>query len=392
MTGPAYRPTHCGTGSSLLATLLFIACGSPSSEPGAATSSRLSVVGSLTGTPTAGFTRALEQRDLAFPRDHGPHPDFLTEWWYFTGNLLATEGRRFGFQLTFFRSALAPPAEGDALEASSAWRAAHLYMGHFALTDIESGEMLSFERFSRGAMGLAGATAEPFRVWLDDWEVAGLEPLQLRAEEEDVGLSLALTPTKPIVFHGDRGLSRKGSEPGNASYYYSLTRLASAGRVRLGDETYQVSGSSWMDREWSTSLLEEDQVGWDWFSIQLDDGRDLMLFQLRRLDGTPHALSSGTLVAADGSARPLGVADFVIETLAFWTSPATGATYPAGWRVRVGGAALDLELRPLVADQEIRHTFLYWEGAVEVSASASHEAAGGRGYVELTGYGDAPAK
>jgi predicted secreted hydrolase len=380
--------------TALTIALLAAACGSPNGfEPEAV--ERLSAVRSLSGTPAPGFERALEPRSFAFPQDNGPHPDFQTEWWYFTGNLEGEDGRRFGYQLTIFRSALRPPDAADE-GVSSAWHTAQVYMGHLGVTDARAGTFHSAEHFSRGAVGLAGARAEPHSVWLETWRVDGIQadtrratpvpPLDLTAGGDDFGLELRLEPLRDPVFHGDSGLSRKGSEPGNASYYFSITRWSTVGTIRTPTGLFEVKGLSWMDREWSTSVLEEGQVGWDWFSLQLDDGRDLMFFRLRRADGSIDPVSSGTLVAADGSTRALQRDDVEVEVLERWTSPRTGGEYPVAWRLALDDGETTLDLAPLLEDQEHRHSFAYWEGAVEVSGTGRGAPLGGRGYVELTGY------
>jgi predicted secreted hydrolase len=328
----------------------------------------------------AGFARALAPRPMTFPEDHGPHPDFRTEWWYYTGNLKTATGRHVGFQLTFFRVALAPAEESR----ESAWATRQLYVAHFAVTDTAGGRFHAASRTSRAALGLAGAQAAPFRVWLESWSAEGEgAATRLRAQEGDVAIDLTVSPAKPVVRQGDRGLSRKGAEPGNASLYYSFTRMPARGTVRLGAETLEVSGEAWMDREWSTSALGEGVEGWDWFAVQLDDGRELMVYLLRRRDGTVDPFSAGTLVAADGTVRRLEAADVRVEMLAHWTSPHSGVRYPARWRLSVPSAELRLELEPRLADQELRVGTRYWEGAVGVAGSS-----GGRGYVELVGYGE----
>ncbi|HEX6902431.1 MAG TPA: lipocalin-like domain-containing protein [Thermoanaerobaculia bacterium] len=364
--------------------VLLLGCQEPQLDPRAS----LSVAGALRGQNAQGYARALEPRNFSFPADHGPHPEFRTEWWYYTGNLETAEGRRFGFQLTFFRSALAP--EMPARE--SEWATRQAWLAHFTVSDVEGERFRSFERWSRGAAGLAGARTEPFRVWLKDWSAQAAEdpmfPMRLQASAEDVALDLSLRQGKPPVLQGERGLSRKSAEPGNASYYYSLTRMPAEGTVRLGKERFQVTGLAWMDREWSTSFLGADQVGWDWFALQLSDGSDLMLYQLRRKDGTIDPASSGNVVEADGGSVPLSSKDFSIEPLSRWTSPRSGAAYPARWRVRVPSAELDLEIQPLLADQELDVSFRYWEGAVAVTGTRRGRPVQGRGYVELTGYTD----
>jgi predicted secreted hydrolase len=350
---------------------------------------RLSVAESLRGAGAEGFAQALAPRAFHFPADHGPHPELRTEWWYYTGNLATAAGRRFGFQLTFFRNALAahPP------ERASPWATNQIYLAHFTLSDIEAGRFRSFERLERGAAGLAGAVASPFRVWLADWSATGpaaIPPLRLRAaaggEADGAAVDLTLSAGKPPVLEGDHGLSRKGPEPGQASYYYSLPRLPAAGTVRSGGSTFAVSGLAWIDREWSTSSLGRDQVGWDWFSLQLADGRDLMLYRLRRRDGSVEPASSGTLIEADGTSRPLRWSEVALEATGLWTSPRSGARYPAGFHLRLPALGLDLAVRPLLADQELDTSFRYWEGAVAITGTDHGAPVSGSGYVELTGY------
>lgn len=366
--------------------LLLSACREPDRLPDAS----LSVSAAMRAESSEGFARAVEPREFVFPADHGPHPEFRTEWWYYTGNLSTREGRRFGFQLTFFRSAFAPLAP-EAPERPSAWATRQAWLAHFTVTDVESGRFRSFERWSRGSLDLAGAEGEPFRVWLEDWsaESAGDRAMRIRAAADGTAIDLVLQPGKPPVLQGERGLSQKSSEAGNASYYYSLTRMPASGTVRTGDGTFEVYGLAWMDREWSTSSLGENQIGWDWFALHLDDGQDLMLYQLRDRDGTPDATSSGTLVGPRGESRHLKLSDFRLEVLDRWESPRSGAVYPAGWRIRVPSADLDLAVEPLVPDQELDVSIRYWEGAVRVDGTSRGRPVRGRGYVELTGYIDA---
>lgn len=352
----------------------------------------LSLAGALGGGSDAGFARATRPGAIALPRDHGPHPAFRTEWWYYTGNLTAAGGQGFGFQLTFFRRALtARPAE-----RSSAWAASQVYMAHFALSDIGGRRFHAFERLSRAAIGLAGATAEPFRVWVEDWsaEATGTEGMtvRLRAAAGDVAIDLTLRSAKPAVLQGDRGLSRKGAEPGNASYYYSLTRTDTRGVVTIGAAAQPVLGSGWMDREWGTTTLDTGQVGWDWFALQLADGREMMFYRLRRRDGSTDPVSRGSLVASDGASRLLTPGDVTIEPLDAWRSPRSGVVYPSRWRIRIPGEGLELEVAPHLPDQELDLAVRYWEGAVRVTGTAHGQAITGDGYVELTGYGDAESR
>ncbi len=334
-----------------------------------------------------GFSRAEGPPDFVFPQDHGPHPDFLTEWWYYTGNLEGADGQRFGYQLTFFRRAVRPAAER--IERESDWSAEQIYLAHFALSDIRGGKFHAFERYERGAAGLAGATADPlYRVWLHDWQVeqTGEDTFRLSAKAGEVALDLTLTDRKGITLQGDRGYSRKGAEPGNASLYYSQTRLESAGRVALDGESIPVTGWSWLDREISTSVLSDGQIGWDWFAIQLDDGSEMMLFHIRNKDGSIAEYSQGTFIAPDGTATSLKREDFSITPEATWRSPHSGGVYPSRWRLQVPGQNIDLRVEPLMADQELQVSVVYWEGAVRVSGSRNGAPVSGYGYTELTGY------
>jgi predicted secreted hydrolase len=340
-----------------------------------------------TGDAT-GFARAEGPRPFDFPTDYGPHPDFQTEWWYYTGNLATATGRRFGYQLTFFRRALVPPPDRQA--RASGWATAQVYMAHFALTDVAAEQHRAFERFSRGAAGLAGAESPPYRVWLEDWRVeqVGDDPgvVQMHAAQDGVALDLRLIDHKGPILQGDRGYSRKGPDPGNASYYYSQPRLETSGTVTVSEETFPVEGWSWMDHEFSTSALAPDQVGWDWFALRLDDGRDLMVFQLRQDDGTIDPFSSGTLIGPAGETEHLTRDDFTIAVEGTWRSPRSGARYPARWTVRVPQADLTLTVVPLVADQELNVSYAYWEGAVRIEGEHAGAPITGEGYVELTGY------
>ncbi len=371
-----------------IALVVLFASGCDESADSGEARARLSLSETLAGADTAGYARALEPRVFAFPGDHGPHPDFRTEWWYVTGNLDASDGRRFGFQFTIFRSALSPaPPRLD-----SDWATNQAFMGHFTLTDVQAGRFQAFERFARGAGGLAGAVGpegpRPFRVWVEDWVLEGDPgsdgvPMSMQAAGGDVALQLRMDASKPMVLQGDRGLSQKGPEPGNASYYYAYTRLPAEGTVVVGRDTVAVSGLAWMDREWSTSALSEGQEGWDWFSIQLDDGWELMVYQLRQADGTPHPLSDGVLIDPSGEK---------VEATGRWRSPVDGASYPSGWRIRVPDREVDLTVDPVLEDQELNLAFRYWEGAVDVRGTGVGGAdVRGRGYVELTGYaGEVP--
>jgi predicted secreted hydrolase len=338
------------------------------------------------GSGSAGFAHAREPRRFRLPADHGPHYEYQTEWWYYTGQLASGSGRRFGFQLTFFRRGLSPGPPPDAGSLATN----QVYFAHLAITDAASGRHVFVERVARGAGGLAGASGEPFAVWLENWKAearsADGSVLELRARDRELSLGLTLEASKPLVLHGDRGLSAKGDAPGNASYYVGYTRLAARGEIAAGGEAVAVSGEAWFDHEWSTSALGTGAVGWDWFSLQLDGGRELMYFQIRREDGSVEPVSGGTLVAPDGSTRRLAREAVALDVLSRWTSPETGGVYPSRWRLRVPGEGLDLLVEPWLAEQEMRTSFLYWEGAVSVSGTASGRPVTGRGYVEMTGY------
>jgi predicted secreted hydrolase len=343
----------------------------------------LDVTAMLGEADTSGYARAMEPRRFVFPRDHGPHPEYRTEWWYYTGNLVSHSGDRYGFQLTFFRSAL----QADSVGGTSPWRTRQAYMAHFAVTDVSAGEFQAFERFERGAKGLAGAQAQPFRVWLDDWSARGdtTGATVLHASDDGVALRLRAVPVKPIVLQGDDGLSRKGAAPGNASYYYSLTRLRADGVLVLDGDSAAVSGTAWLDREWSTSALESGQVGWDWFALQLADTTELMYYRIRRADGSADPHSRGVLVRADGTRVTLARDDVELLVTGSWRSP-RGTSYPSGWRLRASREPVDLSIEPLVRDQEIDLSFRYWEGAVRVRGTSGGREVEGYGYVELTGY------
>ncbi|MFQ3662010.1 MAG: lipocalin-like domain-containing protein [Chloroflexaceae bacterium] len=363
----------------LIAGLLLAGCAAPVQPEIRA---RIDAAATLSNGE-AGFARALAPRAFVFPRDHGPHPEYQIEWWYYTGNLTAGE-RHFGYQLTFFRSGLTPRP----VTRESAWGATNVYMAHLALSDVAGGRFYAYERFSRDAAGLAGARGEPFRVFLEDWSAAGSGPqgmtMRLRAAEGEIALELTLESQKPPALQGNRGLSQKGPTPGNASYYYSLTRMTTSGTLRVGDATYAVNGLSWMDHEWGTSALEAGAIGWDWFSLQLDDGYDLMYAQVR----TPTAISYsfGSLVDPAGRTMPLDPAEVQLEVLATWRSPASRAVYPARWRLSIPGLGVRLELEPRLANQELPVAVVYWEGAVRISGTRQGQPVGGSGYVELTGY------
>ena len=328
---------------------------------------------------------------LQFPRDHASHPEYRIEWWYYTGNLADSRSRRFGFQLTFFRVGVRTRPENP-----SRWAVRDLFMAHLALSDLETGRFHFAERLNRAGPGWAGASTETYRVWNESWE-AGLGSdgrHRLRARDEDFGIDLELEPGRRPLLHGQAGLSRKGSRDGNASHYYSLTRMPTRGSLWLDGRQFEVAGSSWMDHEFGTSFLEPEQIGWDWFALQLDSGQDLMVFQLRRSDGRQDPHSGGTLLDASGKPRALSRSDFSLEPVRTWQSPLSGARYPIQWRLKLPGQGLSLTVTAAQPDQELRTPrstrVTYWEGAVVVTGARGADPVSGRGYLEMTGYAGRP--
>ena len=369
-----------------LTFVLLAACGQPPTDVDGRSATNTGMR-YLKGGQGSGFARAIEPRKFEFPDDHGAHPDFRSEWWYFTGNLFTQANRHFGFELTFFRVALAP---GTGADAASAWRTNQMWLAHFAITDTAGGRFRSTERSTREALGLAGAQAEPFRVWLEDWAVAEVGDnagrWRLSAADGDMELALDLSVSGTPVAHGDDGLDRKGAERGNASYYYSMPRIGGNGSLRLGDEQFDVSGLVWLDREWSTSSLSDDVVGWDWFALRLSDESSLMFYRLRGADGSTSEFSGGTLVARDGRRVRLAADGVELETLESWTSAATGVRYPAAWHLVVPSEHIDLTVRPYLNEQEIDLSVRYWEGAVRGTGRSEEGDVTAEGYVELAGY------
>ena len=354
----------------------------------------------LLGSEAAeGYLLADKARTFDFPQDHGPHPGFRNEWWYLTGNLDSEEGRPFGYELTIFRFSLVPGLEKSFPSEESAWRTGQVFIAHLAVTDVEEGQFLVKQRYARGALGLAGAQADPFRVWVEDWSIATSPANQttqsngtevnwsLSVAVDEIALDLNLKSVKPAVLNGVDGLSRKSEGKGNASYYYSITRLASEGSLRIGDQQFSVSGQSWLDREWSSSALSPDQAGWDWFALQLSDGSDLMFYNLRLNDGSQDVHSAGTWTDAAGVAQHLHREDVIMVVTNQWRNP-MGDSYPAGWTITIESLGLDIVVTPLMPDQELVTTVRYWEGAVGITGTRNGVSINGRGYVELTGYSE----
>jgi predicted secreted hydrolase len=335
------------------------------------------------------FSKALNKRAFTFPQDHGSHPDYRTEWWYFTGNLSSSNNRQFGYQFTIFRTGLTR----EKSERESQWNSNQIYMAHFAVSDISEKQFYFAERFGREGNQLSGAQIDPLKIWQEDWQIVQsseriffeLPELIIQANTGSVKIDLTVRALKPFVLQGDKGLSQKSGQPGNASYYYSYTRLQTEGTISIEDETFPVKGTSWLDREWSTSALGEDQQGWDWFALQLEDNTEIMYYQMRKTDGNPDDFSKGILVKPDGSSSLITKDEVKLNVLEEWISP-QGSKYPSGWRLQIPGRKIDLTITPTFKNQLLDVTIKYWEGAVTLEGQKKGEEIKGRGYVELTGY------
>ena len=334
------------------------------------------------------WKQAAREYRLNFPADHASHPDYKIEWWYYTGNLVSNTQERFGYQLTFFRIGVNPTPSNP-----SRWAVRDLFMAHFAITDISGKKFRFSERINRSGVGWAGALSDRYRVWNQDWETALDEHGQhhLVAHDKEMSVDLRLVPGKPPVLHGEKGYSQKGGQSGNASLYYSLTRMPTSGYLTFGGRSFAVEGLSWMDHEFGTSFLEENQTGWDWFSLQFDDGTELMLFQLRKLDGSPDSHSSGTWINAAGQAIPIQAGQFDLQGMRPWVSLQSGARYPVEWEIQIHSLKFNVTVKPVVLNQELQTKestgVNYWEGAIEVAGTRDGRPVKGRGYLEMTGYG-----
>ena len=345
------------------------------------------------------FKRALPGKVFLFPQDHFSHPEFKTEWWYYSGHLQSQtqDKRSFGYQLTFFRTGLTRETKNQ----KSKWSIKDLYFAHLAITDESKKKFEYLERISRGSLGEAGASPyksgeKPFRIWIEDWSIEGKGPSMqyhsLKAGDKNFGIELMLTPEKNPVIHGQNGISQKAEGEGYASHYYSIPRLKTEGKIFLQNKEVSVQGMSWMDHEFGSTQLREYQVGWDWFSLQLDKGMELMLYQIRQKDGNTDPYSSGTIIFPNGTYQHLPKREFQVEVLDKWKSQKSGATYPSKWRVKVPGHRIELMLSPIVKDQELitkeSTRVTYWEGSVKVEGKYQGDPIKGMGYVELTGYAE----
>ena len=349
---------------------------------------------SVTSEEDNGYLTVTGPCNLEFPRDHAAHPGYRTEWWYYTGNVVSDDNQSFGYQLTIFRRQISPSdARRRWPKPASRWRTQQLYLGHFALSDI-SGKVHYFdEAIARGALGLAGVRGAQDRpnVYLKKWSIEiGSSFHRIQAATPKFAIDLVLDPEKQPVLHGDGGYSLKGNSSERASCYYSFTRLQTTGTVNLNGQKISVSGLSWMDHEFSTASLQSDILGWDWFSLQLSDGSELMAFLLRQEDGRLNQASSGTLVFPDGSQQHLRIQDFSIAPVSTWPSPHSGAVYPERWSIRIPSKDIILTVNSNLADQEMRTEgstgVTYWEGSVSVNGQSAGRAVRGQGYAELTGY------
>ncbi len=350
------------------------------------------------GGETDGWRKAEPGWKFDWPRDHAAHPDFKTEWWYFTGNLRATDGRRFGYQVTFFRSGMRAP--GQRAAAKSRFVVDDVKFGHFTITDAGARQFHFSQQILRGAFGEAGfgdlkkdATSTSL-AWLGDWSLTLTQDgaMLLRASDGARSLGLRLENAKPWALHGDAGLSTKADVPGHASQYYSGTRMRSHGTLQIGGQPLAVEGESWFDHEWATNQLAPGQVGWDWFSVQLDDGSELMIYRLRKKDGSADGASAGSFIAKDGSVRHLRLDEMRLTPTRFWQSAKTRGKYPIEWRVEVPSLSLALDVTTPVETQELAlDPIAYWEGMIDVRGTRDGRALNGHGYLELTGYAGAVA-
>jgi predicted secreted hydrolase len=352
----------------------------------------------VSSTPTLlsqDFKRALPGRVFSFPQDHFSHPDFKTEWWYYSGHLYSQEKKSYGYQLTFFRTGLTRETKNQ----KSKWSIRDLYFAHLAITDESKKKFEYREKISRGSLGEAGASPyetgeKTFRVWIEDWSVEGKGPSMqnhsLHAGDKIFGIELMLTPEKNPIIHGQNGISQKAEGEGYASHYYSITRLKTEGKIFLQNKEVPVQGISWMDHEFGSSQLREYQVGWDWFSIQLDNRVEFMFYQIRHRNGKIDPYSSGSIIFPDGTHQHLLKKEFQIDVLDQWKSSKSGAAYPSKWRVKVPSHRLDLTLSPTVKDQELitkeSTRVTYWEGSAKVEGKYQNNPVKGMAYVELTGY------
>lgn len=338
------------------------------------------------------WKQALGQRSWNFPRDHGAHPEYRTEWWYFTGNLVNNKSGRYGYQLTFFRQGI----QKELKKGHNSWEVRDIYFAHFAISDIENKKFWFKEKISRTGPGLAGAATDSMNVWCLDWSARmEKERIFISAGQGGMSMDLQLVPQKPLVIHGKKGLSQKGMVPGQASYYYSFTDLKTKGSIKTpgADAPLEVKGKSWFDQEFGSNQLSAGQTGWDWFAVHLSDGRDLMLYFLRRKDGALEKVSSGTLIEKSGRSRHLAMDDIQWKILDRWTAPVSKGRYPDKWMIKIPSVSIDLRLATMIPDQELKTAgstgIVYYEGAIAGKGTSSGKPVACEGYAEMTGYAGA---
>jgi predicted secreted hydrolase len=340
------------------------------------------------------YRLALPGYRYEFPRDHFNHPEFQTEWWYYTGNLHTAEGKRFGFELTFFRHGVDREAR-----PKNVWDVSDIWLAHLALSDVDGNRFFHTERLNRSGPRIAGADFQQARVWNGNWQVlwrldpkkpGGFADQKLQAIADEFHIDLVLQSDKAPVVHGSNGVSQKAEGPGRASHYVSLTRLITRGTIEMNGKKFTVEGLTWMDHEFFTHQLEPNQSGWDWFSLQFEDGSEMMLFRLRRKDGSADPYSAGTYIDPQGRTRHLNASMFFLSPGKTWTSNETGARYPIEWNIRVPSLGIDAALSTRLPQQELigksRASMAYWEGAIEIKATRKSQPLGGAGYLEMTGY------
>lgn len=343
------------------------------------------------------FAKAIDLYDFQFPEDHASHEEFKTEWWYYTGNLESSSGEEFGYQLTIFRNGLKPifSAEDREKDKLNNWQSKQLYMAHFAITDIKNKKFYSFEKFGRESLGQAGARLKPYKIWVKDWSIQSspkaasgdIFPLTLRAQTPEIKLKLKLNPVKPITLQGLEGLSQKSSGTGNASYYYSISKLSSSGQIQIANDVYKVKGYSWLDREFSTSSLGDTLIGWDWFALQLNNNVEIMYYRLRdQNNNTDMAHSAGVIIDAAGDKHPFTAQDIILNSTEKYKSKYSKAEYPVSWSMEIPKIKLKMKIKPALKEQEHQNNYPYYEGAIRVEGDFAETKISGKGYMELVGY------
>ncbi len=337
----------------------------------------------------AGFKKAYEPIDFIFPDDYAAHNQYKIEWWYFTGNVTSKDGHKFGYQFTIFRNGLS----ADTSKLTS-FGAKNMYMAHFAISDISNNKFYFTEKTVRESVDLAGTTISPTRIFIENWDIKAefkdndyLNPtfsIKANAEDKNFAINLKLIPNKKMVLHGNKGLSIKSYETGNASYYYSFTNLLTIGEIKIDKQVYNINGKSWFDREFSTSALSENQQGWDWFSLQLSDSTEIMCFQLRN-KANKTDFAKGTYILKDGISEFIKASDFKLTPINYFTAESR-KKYPSKWKFEYKAQNIFLEIETQIANQELNVFTKYYEGSVKFTGSKQGEAIGGSGYVEMTGY------